>query len=70
MSCFKFQEYPHHLVKINDKKRLIEFLKDWDVFHHYYIEAFSGELLALWRQVRLLIYINKAFVRLFVCLFR
>ncbi|XP_071785835.1 telomerase protein component 1-like [Asterias amurensis] len=46
----KSEEYPHHLVKINDKKRLIEFLKDWDVFHHYYIEAFSGELLALWRQ--------------------
>ncbi|XP_071785038.1 telomerase protein component 1-like isoform X1 [Asterias amurensis] len=46
----KAEEYPHHLTKIGDQKRLVAFLTDWNVFDHYYREDFSGELLALWRE--------------------
>ncbi|XP_038068590.1 telomerase protein component 1-like isoform X1 [Patiria miniata] len=46
----KAEEYPHHLIKINDKKQLVDFLLDWKVFSHYFKEDFSGELLSYWRQ--------------------
>ncbi len=46
----KAEEYPHHLTKIGDKKRLVDFLTDWEVFSHYYREDFSGELLSYWRE--------------------
>ncbi|XP_077982009.1 telomerase protein component 1-like [Glandiceps talaboti] len=46
----KLEEYPHHLIKINDTKRLKEFLTQWPAFDKLYNEEYSSKLLAYWRK--------------------
>ncbi|XP_070563916.1 TPR repeat-containing protein DDB_G0287407-like [Ptychodera flava] len=46
----KLEEYPQHLIKINDTKRLKEFLTEWRIFDKLYHEEYSSKLLAFWRK--------------------
>ncbi|XP_072024365.1 LOW QUALITY PROTEIN: TPR repeat-containing protein DDB_G0287407-like [Amphiura filiformis] len=46
----KAEEYPHHLIKIEDKIRLPRFLTEWPVFHLFFNEEFSAEMLSFWRS--------------------
>ncbi|XP_077981357.1 telomerase protein component 1-like [Glandiceps talaboti] len=46
----KIEEYPVHLVKINDKERLKQFLMQWPVFDNLYDEEYSSKLLYYWRK--------------------
>ncbi|XP_070562961.1 TPR repeat-containing protein DDB_G0287407-like isoform X2 [Ptychodera flava] len=46
----RIEEYPVHLVKINDKERLQNFLTQWVVFDNLYDDEYSSKLLYYWRQ--------------------
>ncbi len=45
------QEYPHHVVYINDPDRLTTFLCNWEVFDALFDAEYSGKLVKLWRTV-------------------
>ncbi|XP_064604560.1 TPR repeat-containing protein DDB_G0287407-like isoform X2 [Liolophura sinensis] len=45
------EEYPYHLVCLEDKYRLAKCLCDWSVFDKLYHEEFSSQLLVYWRKV-------------------
>ncbi|XP_067678320.1 TPR repeat-containing protein DDB_G0287407-like [Haliotis asinina] len=47
----KVEEYPYHLVCLDDKYRLAQCLCDWDIFDQLYNEEYSSQLLAYWRKV-------------------
>ncbi|XP_033125459.1 telomerase protein component 1-like isoform X1 [Anneissia japonica] len=47
----KVEEYPYHLVKVNDTDRLAKCLTEWPVFDHLFNEYYSSQLLLYWRKV-------------------
>lgn len=48
--CF-FQEYPYHLIKLNDTNRFEKFLTEWEVFDRLFDKEHSGTLLKYWSKV-------------------
>ncbi|XP_071485074.1 telomerase protein component 1-like [Diadema antillarum] len=46
----KVEELPIHLIAVEDRSRLQEFLLDWSVFDHLYREDYSSTLLKYWQQ--------------------
>ena len=47
----RIEEYPYHLVKIKDKKRLEAFLCEWSTVDELYDMEFSRMLLHYWPEV-------------------
>ena len=48
----KVEEYGFHLLKLQDSRRMEEFLGDWRTFDRLYDRDFSPKLLHYWREVR------------------
>ncbi|CAH1785090.1 unnamed protein product [Owenia fusiformis] len=46
----KVEEYPHHLLFLDDKKRLKDFLTDWAVFTELFDIEFSTKLCKYWTK--------------------
>ena len=62
---FVFQEYPYHLIKLKDTKRLQTLLCDFKVIDRLYDVDFSDKLLKYWKTVGSL-YTNQLKVNIII----